>query len=58
MHSVQLYAALFLLCLRSSDPSAVRGGDDLPLMAFDLEMMRAAYWTLSPQVVCGINGST
>lgn len=37
MHSVQLYAALFLLCLRSSDPSAVRGGDDLPLMAFGLE---------------------
>lgn len=37
VHSVQLYAALFLLCLRSSDPSAVRGGDDLPLMAFDPE---------------------
>lgn len=37
MHSVQLYAALFRLCLRSSDPSAVRGGDDFPLMAFDPE---------------------
>lgn len=37
VHSVQLYAALFRLCLRSSDPSAVRGGDDFPLMAFDPE---------------------
>lgn len=60
---MQLYAALFRLCLRSSDPSAVRGGDDFPLMAFDPEDdacgilgTKSAYTEV--QCDLGVNGST